>query len=66
MPYARPLSYPARLVLLALVALALVPTACAGPEKTKRDKKVERYGGPVVDLRAVLQQRRAQLERGPR
>jgi len=53
MPYARPLSYPARLVLLALVALALVPTACAGPEKTKRDKKVERYGGPVVDLRAA-------------
>ncbi len=50
---ARSVSPLVRLALLALAALTLVPTACAGPEKTKREKKVERYGGPVVDLRAA-------------
>lgn len=44
----------ARLLVLGLVALALGPTACASSEKPKRDKKVERYGGPVIDLRAAF------------
>lgn len=43
----------ARALALTLVALALVPTACASSEKPKREKKVERYGGPVIDLRAA-------------
>ena len=42
-----------RLVLLLAASLALLPAACAAPEKSKREKRVERYGGPVIDLRAA-------------
>lgn len=43
----------ARLAALLLVSAAILPTACASSEKPKREKKVERYGGPVIDLRAA-------------
>lgn len=42
-----------RLALLPLACLALWPSACASSDKPKREKKVERYGGPVIDLRAA-------------
>ena len=48
-----PTSRAIRTAVVLLASLTLLSSACAAPEKTKREKRVERYGGPVIDLRAA-------------